>query len=428
MSKDELKWFEQKWFVNLKIRTRLTLSFLFIAIPAAAIGAAGILFSLWGNIPHAAAFAVIIGVLSLLELAAALLLGSINAFLITDPTEKNERVIRKFATGSFNTSDTIRKRDWITAEYQDEIGSFSRRIKDIMAYLRNIDSCLKKISEGDLTAEVPVCSSDDEIGNSLSLLVENFHSLVGAIITTVDQVNTGARLVSDSSQSLAQGASEQASTVEELTASLEQISAQTRINAENAKQANTLAQTAKSNASEGNVQMKDMLKAMNEINLSSSDIGKVIKAIEDIAFQTNILALNAAVEAARAGQQGKGFAVVADEVRNLAGKSAEAAKETTAMIESSIKKVEAGTEIANRTAKALDEIVSQVDRAADFINSIATASDEQAHSLEQINVGIGQVSQVTQANAAAAEESAAASEELSGQAVQLKEHVSVFKI
>lgn len=425
---EELKWFEKKWFVNLKIKTRLTLSFLLVAALAAAIGVAAILFSLRANIPNAVPFSVIIGVLSLLVIAAALLLGPINAFLITDPMYKNERVMQKFSVGNFYTRDIIRKRDFATFQYQDEIGSFSRKMQGVMEYLRNLDACLKKVAKGDLTAEVPVCSPQDEIGSSLAQLVENFHSLVTTITEIVEQVNSGAKLVSDSSQILAQGASEQASTVEELTASLGQISQHTRLNAENAKQANALAQTAKANASQGNDQMKDMLNAMDEISLSSADIGKVIKVIEDIAFQTNILALNAAVEAARAGEKGKGFAVVAEEVRSLAGKSAEAAKETTAMIESSIKKVEAGTEIANRTAKALDEIVSQVDRAADFINSIAAASDEQAHSLEQINVGIGQVSQVTQANAATAQDSAAASEELSCQAVQLKENVGIFTI
>lgn len=428
MNDNGLKWFEKKWFVNLKIKTRLTASFLFIAIIAAAIGVAGILFSFLGNVQHAVTFAIIIGIFSCFEIAAALLLGHINAFLITDPTEKNERVIRKFSVGSFNTGDIIRKRDWITAEYQDEIGSFSRRIKDIMAYLRNIDNCIKKVSDGDLTTEVPICSSEDQIGNSLDSLVTNFHCLVSTISASIEQVNSGAKLVSDSSQSLAQGASQQASTVEELTASLEQISEQTRLNAKNAKQANDLSQTAKANASEGNVQMKNMLQAMDEINLSSANISKVIKVIQDIAFQTNILALNAAVEAARAGEQGKGFSVVAEEVRNLAGKSAKAAEETAEMIESSVKKVEAGTEIAHLTAKSLGEIVSQVDHAASYINSIAAASDEQAQSLEQINLGITQVSQVTQANAATAQESAAASEELSGQAAQLKEHISVFKI
>jgi methyl-accepting chemotaxis protein len=426
--KEDLKWFERKWFVNLKLKTRLTLSFLLVGVLAAAISVAAILFVLRANIPNAVPFSVIIGVLCLFVIAAAVVLGPINAFLVTDPMYKNERIMGKFSVGNFYTRDIIRKRDFATAQYQDEIGRFSRKMQGVMEYLRNLDACIKKVAKGDLTSEVPLASPQDEIGSSLAQLVENFHGLVSTITEIVEQVNSGAKLVSDSSQILAQGASEQASTVEELTASLEQISQHTRLNAENARQANVLAQTAKANASQGNVQMKDMLKAMDEISLSSADIGKVIKVIEDIAFQTNILALNAAVEAARAGQQGKGFAVVAEEVRNLAGKSAEAAKETTVMIESSIKKVEVGTEIADRTAKALDEIVSQVDRAADLINSISTASEEQAHSLEQINLGVAQVSQVTQANAATAQQSAAASEELSGQAVHLKENVGNFTI
>ena len=165
-----------------------------------------------------------------------------NAFLIVDPTEKNERIIQKFAVGSFNTGDVIRKRDWITAEYQDEIGKFSRRIKDIMAYLRGIDTCIQKVAAGDLTAEVPVCSSEDQIGNSLSDMVTRFHGLVTSIVSATDQVNSGAALVSNSSQTLAQGASQQASTVEELTASLEQISQQTKRNAENARQVNDIFQ------------------------------------------------------------------------------------------------------------------------------------------------------------------------------------------
>jgi methyl-accepting chemotaxis protein len=192
--------------------------------------------------------------------------------------------------------------------------------------------------------------------------------------------------------------------------------------------ANQLAEVARVNASNGNEQMKDMLKAMDEINDSSSSISKIIKVIDDIAFQTNILALNAAVEAARAGQHGKGFAVVAEEVRNLAARSAKAAKETTVMIEGSIKKVDGGTKIANKTADALVQIVDNITKVANLVGNIATASTEQATGISQVNQGVMQVSDVVQMNSATSEESAAASEELYSQAEMMKEQVSKFKL
>jgi methyl-accepting chemotaxis protein len=192
--------------------------------------------------------------------------------------------------------------------------------------------------------------------------------------------------------------------------------------------ANHLAEQTRSNAVEGNSKMQMMLKSMEEINVSSANISKIIKVIDEIAFQTNILALNAAVEAARARQHGKGFAVVAEEVRNLAARSADAAKETTALIEGSIKKVEHGTQIATQTADDLNRIVDDITQVTDIVGEIASASNEQSIGITQINTGISQVSDVVQMNSATSEESAAASEELSGQADLMREQVSQFKL
>lgn len=238
----------------------------------------------------------------------------------------------------------------------------------------------------------------------------------------------GSKHVSESSISLSQGATEQASSVEELSSSLEEVASQTKLNADSANTVNDLTGKAQSEAQIGNNYMQEMLESMKEINTSSAGISKIIKVIDEIAFQTNILALNAAVEAARAGQHGKGFAVVAEEVRNLAARSAKAAKETTDMIEGSIGKVNDGTKIANQTAEALTKIVEMVTEVAEHVEKIASASTEQSIALEQINQGVMQVSDVVQSNSATAEESAAASEELNAQAELLKETVGHFKL
>ena len=238
----------------------------------------------------------------------------------------------------------------------------------------------------------------------------------------------GSNQISDSSVVLSEGSTEQASSIEELTASLEEISVHTEHNAEDANKANELTSTVKESADRGNNQMQEMLVAIEEINTSSNNINRIIKVIDDIAFQTNILALNAAVEAARAGQYGKGFAVVAEEVRTLAAKSANAAKETTELIEASIEKVNDGTRIAKETADSLNTIVQEIDVVYEIINNIATSSNEQATGIDQINQGIIQVSDVVQTNSSTAEEAAAASEELAGQAALLQDMVGRFKL
>jgi len=312
--------------------------------------------------------------------------------------------------------------------YRQILEGFNEALAAIEEPINESAEVLKKMAEGDLCVSMTgnYQGSYQIIKDSLNHTLEAFNELLSSITDASDEVLSGSNQVSDGSQALSQGTTEQASSIEELTSSITEVAAQTKQNAVNASQANELALSAKDGAILGNSHMKDMLKSMEDINESSSNISKIIKVIDDIAFQTNILALNAAVEAARAGQHGKGFAVVAEEVRNLAARSANAAKETTDLIEGSIKKVEFGTKIANNTAESLDQIVIGVSKAATLVGEIAAASNEQATAIYQINKGIEQVSDVVQTNSATAEESAASSEELSSQASLLKNMVGKF--
>jgi len=242
------------------------------------------------------------------------------------------------------------------------------------------------------------------------------------------QVSSGSKQIADGAQSLAQGSTQQAATVEALSKSIVEIAEKTKDNAEMANRTATLANTIMQNAQKGSGQMDEMTAAVREINQASQSISKVIKVIDDIAFQTNILALNAAVEAARAGQHGKGFAVVAEEVRNLAAKSAEAAKDTGGLIANSMEKAELGARIADDTAASLTEIVSGINESNQLITEIAGASEVQSEGIAAINISIDQVAQVVQQNSATAEQSAAASEEMSGQADTLQQLISRFKL
>ncbi len=318
----------------------------------------------------------------------------------------------------------------------DEIGiltnSFMGMTANLSTIVEDIDFLLGEMGEGNFNvktrAEQNYIGDFENILISVRKLHKKLSVALGQINTSADQVSAGSEQVSAGAQALSQGSTEQASAVQELAATINNISFQVQDTANNAKSASEKAEVAGTQMVESNQQMEQMIDSIHEISQSSSEIGKIIKTIEDIAFQTNILALNAAVEAARAGTAGKGFAVVADEVRNLASKSAEASKNTAALIERSISLVNKGTKIADTTAQYLSEAVNAVNEVVGLVGKITEATVEQADSISQVTTGMDQIASVVQTNSATAEQSAAASEELSGQAQMMKQMVGQFKL
>lgn len=317
---------------------------------------------------------------------------------------------------------------------KDEIGilsvSTTKFVDSLNAIIDDITYNLGEMANGNMDVAPEDIYINDflPIKNGTIKIIEALNEVLVNINQASEQVASGSEQVASGAQALSQGATEQASAIEELSATISEISEQIKDNASNAESSSSKAIVLGKEIEKSNEQMNLMIEAMEDINNSSGQISKIIKTINDIAFQTNILALNAAVEAARAGAAGKGFAVVADEVRNLAGKSAEAAKDTVALIDSSIKSVENGTKIANQTANSLNSVYVNSKEIVISIDQISQASNEQANSIIQVMEGIEQISSVIQTNSATAEESAAASEELSGQAQIMRDLVGKFKL
>ena len=362
--------------------------------------------------------AIIVG---LVGVVIAIILAFIITRNITVPLKKVTEVSDQIARGDFTVEN-------LKVKSKDEVGQLATSFGQMVEALKYKAEIIKTIAGGDLTADIEKASEVDGLGQSLIDMSLSLNDLLSQVNVAVEQVSGGADQVSQSGQSMSQGASEQASSLEEVTSSLNEINGQSKQNAEKSVEANAIAKTATEDAESGNAQMVELVGAMEKINESSNEIKKVVKVIDDIAFQINLLALNANVEAARAGKYGKGFAVVADEVRNLAVRSADAVKETTRMVEESTKNIEEGTVAAETTAKKLEEIVNGSSKVADFLDEIALASKEQAQGVEQINGGLEQIDSVTQENTANAEESASAAEELASQAQQLKALISRFRL
>jgi len=368
-------------------------------------------------------------ILIVFALAASLTL----AFLIATSISKPISILTNYMKRAGSTGDLTLTPVEITqiekqSRLRDEVAGLSNGAAAFVKRMIEVSQTLEAIADGDLTIDIELLSDADTMGKSLKQMIDNFNDMLTEIQISSDKVSGVSKQIFSGAQMLAMGSNEQASSVEELSDSITRLNLMANENSENVTAALDAVEKAEQEMDTCADQMGQMITAMRTIDEKSRDILKTTKVIDDIAFQTNILALNAAVEAARAGQHGKGFAVVADEVRSLASKSAEAAKQTAALLESSTLAVEEGNRIVEKVNESLHSVVVSTQKNAGHIESVQTVSLQQSSAMEQVTAGVNQVARVVAQNSATAQESAAASEEMSGQSDMLQHYIAHFKM